>query len=206
MFEENLIYPPPNTISTYDMAQQFHVDESFIIQLCRGDFLDATYQNDEWFIKRSSKLPCVKEFIVVADYVTDENFKMLNRDYELIRFTGYECWDISLRVSTDFIDFKELWVGKALYKDNEGRTYQKWTIEIYNYVMVASLDQPLQTILQAIKTAKTSCAEEGDEVVGVFDSEAEAYIYARKFYPEICLEDKIKLKLFNKHFNEIMSP
>ena len=194
MQNQNLILLE-DVVSSKQMAKHLQVTEDVIEELCEKELLKAKYLKNGWVILSNQELPCLIQFKNV-DSLNYDNYNILNGHYELEDIEGLAYWPIKLIEEDDNnIGFQNICVDRGVYKDASGKLHTRYVLEIETFFKVSTWDVPLTTVLFEVGYAISPKAE----LVAVFESEADAYKYANKLYPELLLEEYIILRYLTKY-------
>jgi len=195
MQNQNLILLK-NVVSSKQMAKHLQVTEDTIEELCEKALLKAKYLKNEWAILKNQELPCLIQFKNV-DSINNDNYNILNGHYELEDIEGLAYWPIKLiEEVNNNIGFQNICIDKGVYKDASGKLHTSYVLEIETFFKVSTWDVPLPTVLFEVGYA---ISPQKAELVAVFESEADAYKYANKLYPELLLEEYIILKYLTRY-------
>lgn len=175
-------------IRAYDMAKRLNVSEDFIIQLCLNSFVFA-HKDDKmgWLISEDYNLPCVTEFKNVED---DINHKILRGEHAVSYVEECYSWTECLLENNEYVEFQNICIDEMIHKDDEGHLHLKYVILAEQYLQVTSWSNSLNQILHEVNHALPHAAH----IIGVFNEELDAYVYAQKMLKEIDLMDAVTLK------------
>lgn len=193
MQKENQFITLGPFIKSCDMARKYSLSEDFIVKLCFYDLLFARRVDTlGWLILEDYKLPCVLEFKNASD---DINYKILRGDYELSYMETSYFWTECLLDNKEYVEFQNICIEEMMFEDDNGELHLKYVITKEQFLKVTSWENNLEQILDDVEYALPNTSH----YVGIFDTELEAYVYARKMYEEIGLMDKVKLKYICKY-------
>lgn len=184
MQKNNLIFSSENVISSKQLAEDLQVAEEFIIKLCKKDLLQAKYFNNDWVIVKNQELPCLIQFKNV-DSLDKVNSDILNGQYKIEDMEALAYWPTEV-FEEEYLGFQHVCIDKGVFKDASGNLYSRYTLEIETFLKVAKWADSMETVL--LKAEEVIIYPKKSEFVAVFNSEAEAFKYAHKLYPEFPLE------------------
>lgn len=192
MQKDNLVFPGEELITPATMAQKFNVSENLILKLCINRLLLAHYDDNGWKIVANQAPPCVIEFKNAAD---DINHKILRGDYELSYMETSDTWTECLLDNKEYVEFQNICIEEMMFEDDNEELHLKYVIAVEQFLKVTPWENNLDQILYDVDYALPNTSQ----YLGIFDTELEAYVYARKMYEEIGLMDKVKLKYISKY-------
>lgn len=177
--------------SEFQLYENFSYFDFKMRELCENNYIHAEYVNGKWSLLGNQKLPCV-DVLAIDEFksaINQDELNILNNSYELVDSVELAYWPSTLYCYDEYVGFEYISIGKDIHKDHDGHLHSKYVLYIETFANVVKWTEPFEKILRAV-----------DEIIihptdvypcAVFDTETEAFRYAKLMYREYPLINDI---------------